>query len=263
MRGWKAIDAEIAQWSGGEGGCYRLLVGMQKAPEEILRDGLAATPEPELVDNQTAVRHKRALAEGFRRQLALGSPTNDDEQGLRRLATQLRAQQVIVKLFLRHSLHAKLYLLHREDANSPVTGFVGSSNLSMAGLKKQGELNVDVLDHDATKKLAAWFEDRWTDKLCVDISDELADIIDESWAQPDLVPPYHVYLKIAYHLFCEARTGLAELRIPRVFGNTLFEFQTAAVKIAAHHLNKRSGVLIGDVVGLGKTLIASAVTKIF
>jgi len=33
----------------------------------------------------------------------------------------------------------------------------------------------------------------------------------------------------------------------------LFEFQVAAVKIAAHHLNKRRGVLIGDVVGLGKT----------
>jgi len=37
----------------------------------------------------------------------------------------------------------------------------------------------------------------------------------------------------------------------------------AAVKIAAHHLNKRGGVLIGDVVGLGKTLMATALAKIF
>ncbi|MEK7118478.1 MAG: SNF2-related protein, partial [Patescibacteria group bacterium] len=43
----------------------------------------------------------------------------------------------------------------------------------------------------------------------------------------------------------------------------LFDFQSAAVKIAAHHLNKRSGVLIGDVVGLGKTLMATAVARIF
>jgi len=263
LRGWKEIDAEIGRWAGGDGNCCRLLVGMQKAPEDALRDGLTPTPEPELVDNQTAARHKRSLAEEFRRQLVLGSPTNADEAGLRRLANQLRARQVVVKLFLRHPLHAKLYLLYRDDANNPITGFVGSSNLSMAGLKKQGELNVDVLDHDATKKLATWFEDRWNDRLCVDISDELADIIDESWARPDLLPPYHVYLKIAYHLSREARTGLSEFRIPRVFGDTLFDFQTAAVKIAAHHLNKRGGVLIGDVVGLGKTLIASAVTKIF
>ncbi len=39
-----------------------------------------------------------------------------------------------------------------------------------------------------------------------------------------------------------------------MFGDRLFDFQAAAVKIAAHHLNKRNGVLIGDVVGLGKTL---------
>ena len=44
----------------------------------------------------------------------------------------------------------------------------------------------------------------------------------------------------------EARYGLSEFRIPPEFGNKLFEYQTAAVKIAAHHLNKRNGVLIGD-----------------
>ncbi len=68
---------------------------------------------------------------------------------------------------------------------------------------------------------------------------------------------------MAYHLSQEARAGLAEFRIPRDFGGQLFEFQTAAVKIAAHHLNKRGGVLIGDVVGLGKTLMATALARIF
>ena len=35
------------------------------------------------------------------------------------------------------------------------------------------------------------------------------------------------------------------------------------MKIAAHHLNKRGGVLIGDVVGLGKTLMATALARVF
>jgi len=68
---------------------------------------------------------------------------------------------------------------------------------------------------------------------------------------------------MAWHLSQEARAGLSEFRIPSDFGNTLFEFQKAAVKIAAHHLNKRGGVVIGDVVGLGKTLMATAVARIF
>ena len=37
----------------------------------------------------------------------------------------------------------------------------------------------------------------------------------------------------------------------------------AAVRIAAHYLNKRGGVLIGDVVGLGKTIMAVALARIF
>ncbi|RUQ36695.1 MAG: NgoFVII family restriction endonuclease, partial [Candidatus Competibacteraceae bacterium] len=107
------------------------------------------------------------------------------------------------------------------------------------------------------------FEERWRDRWCIDISKELADIIDESWAGEGLVPPYHVYLKMAYHLAQEARAGLAEFRIPPVFGHALFDFQVAAVKIAAHHLNKRGGVLIGDVVGLGKSMMATALAKVF
>src|SRR5437588_1383225 len=66
-----------------------------------------------------------------------------------------------------------------------------------------------------------------------------------------------------YHLSQEARAGLAEFSIPRDFGFKLFDFQKAAVKIAAHHLNKRGGVLIGDVVGLGKTLMATALALLF
>ena len=124
-------------------------------------------------------------------------------------------------------------------------------------------MNVDVLDHDSALKLKEWFEDRWSDRYCVDITDELVQIIEESWAREALIPPYHVYLKMAYHLSHEARAGLAEFRIPKVFGDRLFDFQAAAVKIAAHHLNKRNGVLIGDVVGLGKTLMATAVARIF
>ena len=61
----------------------------------------------------------------------------------------------------------------------------------------------------------------------------------------------------------EARAGLNEFQIPRDFKEKLFEFQTAAVQIAAHHLNRRGGVLIGDVVGLGKTLMGTALARIF
>jgi superfamily II DNA or RNA helicase len=263
LRGWKQIDEHVEQWSGAPEQYCRLLVGMQRLPQEDLREALSIFKSEESLDNQTAIRLKKKLAEEFRDQLTLGVPTNHDEAGLRRLAAQIRAKKVVVKLYLRHPLHAKLYLLFRPDPISPTVGYLGSSNLTFSGLCNQGELNVDVVDQDACQKLARWFDERWDDRWCLDISDELEQIIGESWAREDLVPPYHIYLKMAYHLSQEARAGLTEFRIPRDFGNKLFEFQIAAVKIAAHHLNKRKGVLIGDVVGLGKTLMATAVARIF
>src|SRR6266849_991191 len=205
LRGWKQIACNIERWSGGEGNCCRLLVGMQRLPQDELREALSLIHSSNRLDNQTAIRLKKRMAEEFRDQLTYGTPTNEDEEGLRRLAAQIRTKKVIVKLFLRHALHAKLYLLFRPDPINPEVGFLGSSNLTWSGLQKQGELNIDVMDRDACRKLASWFEERWTDHWCLDISDDLVAVIDESWARETQIPPYQIYVKIAYHLCQDAR----------------------------------------------------------
>ena len=262
LRGWRGLGSHIENWNGGEGECCRLLVGMQRLPEEELREIKRLAKQEGGIDNQTALRLKRRLAEEFREQLTVGVPTLEDEKGLQQLAQQLRDEKVKVKLFLRHTLHAKLYLIYRTDLIAPIVGYLGSSNLTLAGLSQQGELNVDVVDSDSCEELEDWFEDRWNDRWCIDISKELVEIIEQSWAREEPIPPYHIYIKMAYHLSQEARAGLTEFQIPREFEDKLFEFQTAAVKIAAHHLNRRGGVLIGDVVGLGKTLMGTALARI-
>ena len=153
------------EWDPGDGPC-RVLIGMQQLPHDELKEALSLLDKPSSMDNQTAHRLRVQLAEQLRQQLTIGVPTNADERTLRRswrLSFALR--RVVVKLFLRHPLHAKLYLMFREDPINPIVGYLGSSNLTFAGLSGQGELNVDVLDHDAALKLKQWFEDRWTDKL--------------------------------------------------------------------------------------------------
>ncbi len=262
LRGWRTIDSLVEGWQGDEQGRCRLLIGMQEKPEDELRKIFSLKSGQE-IDQGTIVRLKARMAQEFREQLLVGAPSNADEEGLRRLSRELRSGKLVVKLFLRHKLHAKLYLFYQQsNPITPIVGYMGSSNLTFAGLSGQGELNIDVVDSDACKKLEKWFNDRWEDRWCLDISQELADIIDESWAREEMLPPYYIYLKMAYHLSEEARTGLLEFRIPRDFKDRLFEYQVAAVKIAAHHLNRRGGVLIGDVVGLGKTLMATALARI-
>ena len=240
----------------------RLLVGMQKLPSEILRESFLHD-ETYIIDQAEMVKLKKKLASEFKEQLTVGTPTERDEVYLRKLSTQLKAKKVVVKLHLKHQLHAKLYLAISDDVRVPVVGFLGSSNLTLAGLSRQGELNIDVMDQDAASKLAKWFDDRWNDNKCIDITDELIQIIDESWAADRLVSPFHIYLKIAYHLSREARAGISEYKLPRIFQQELLDFQQKAVLVAAHHLHKRGGVMIGDVVGLGKTITAAALAKMF
>ena len=271
LRGWQKVAEKVEKLEGDflppefdDDTKYhcRVLIGMQKLPADEIKDQYIGEGNV-MIDNITAQELRKKIAREFREQLVIGNPTNSDEKALKRLAKQLREKRVIVKLHLKHRLHAKLYLAHRNDYNSPTIGFVGSSNLTFSGIKGQGELNVDVVEGDAAKKLAKWYQDRWIDRWSIDITDELAEIIETSWATEKLNLPYYVYLKMAYHLSREARAGISEFQLPKVFERELLPFQQSAVKVAAHHLHHRGGVIIGDVVGLGKTITATALAKMF
>ena len=100
LRGWRSIDEHVEKWDGGDGHCCRILVGMQRLPHEELRIVRSLSAGSPGLDNQTALRLKKRLAEEFREQLTFGAPTNADEEGLKRLARQIRARKVVVKLFL-------------------------------------------------------------------------------------------------------------------------------------------------------------------
>ena len=266
LRGWKELADKVdylpgADVSEGENSVRRvsrLLVGMQKMPREVLQEHFDY-PEGHLIDNSEVNKQRRLLAEEFKSQLTIGTPTETDKRALRKLSRQMKEGKVAVKLHLRFTLHAKLYIAYRDDKWTSVKSFLGSSNLTFSGLSRQGELNIDVDDPTANDKLVEWFEKRWNDRWCIDITKELIEIIDESWAADRLLSPYHIYLKMAYHLSREARAGISEFKLPKVFERDLLEFQQKAVLVAAHHLNKRDGVIIGDVVGLGKTIEAGIV----
>lgn len=274
LRGWDFICDEVENLDGDYvqeddqvmpvHRVCRLLIGMQRQPQEILRElysQLDTMPDGEFVQKQ-----KRKIAQDFKNQLLIGLPTKKDEATLRRLSTQMKAGKVCVKLYLKELLHAKLYLAHRPiDKYNRVMAILGSSNLTYSGLTGNGELNAQIQDSGNAEKLDAWFNKRWNDRYCIDVTKELIDIIDQSWAADRMIPPYYIYLKTAYHLSKDARDGMKEFSLSPEFSRELFDFQQTAVKITARHLrnDKRKGAMIGDVVGLGKTITACAIAKIY
>lgn len=272
LRGWNLIVNQIDNLPGDyvyedderKLRICRLLIGMHRPDEDLIRS--LYSNQDNLPDAEYAMQCKLQIARDFRRQLLLGVPTKNDEWTLRRLASQMREGKVCVKLYLKEPLHAKLYLAHRPQDNfNKIQAIMGSSNLTYSGLTKQGELNAEFGDSDCAEKLAKWFDDRWNDRFCLDITEELIKIIDESWAGEKEIPPYYIYLKTAYHLSQDARNGIKEFTLSPEFKRELFDFQQTAVKIAAKNLNndKRNGAMIGDVVGLGKTITACAIAKIY
>ncbi len=271
LRGWNLVVNQIDQIPGdfvyeNDQQTFRrcrLLIGMHQPEEELVRR-LYSTPQ--IPDAAYVQQCKLEIARDFKKQLLLGLPTQRDEWTLRRLSAQLKDEKVRVKLYVAEPLHAKLYLAYSPDSNrNKIAAILGSSNLTYSGLTKQGELDADIENNRDLEALRDWFEDRWNDRFCIDITQELIEAIDNSWAGEEDIPPYYIYLKTAYHLSADARNGVKEFTLPPEFQHELFDFQQTAVKIAARHLNseKRGGAMIGDVVGLGKTITACAIAKIY
>ena len=92
LRGWKQLDGYVDKWLGTEKSRCRLLVGMQRLPADDLHECLSLIHTDQTIDNQTALRLKKKLAEEFRDQLTFGVPTNQDEAGLRTMLVRQQKQ---------------------------------------------------------------------------------------------------------------------------------------------------------------------------
>lgn len=261
LRGWSTFADSIDAKPEGNVPIMRVLVGMTLTHQDdqvldALQAQLEGRDDEDGIDGNTARTRKAAAILQFRTQLMRGLPTLSDQATLHRLKDQLLSGRVQIKLFTRRPLHGKTYLAHKEDPNNPIIGFVGSSNLTMAGLQHNFELNVDVLAFDAAKKLAKWFQNRWDDRYCIDITEDLISLIEESWAAVSPPTPYEIYLKVCYHLSQDVREGQLEYSLPPSLREQLLEYQVSAVQTLARRVIHRGGTMLGDVVGLGKTLTA-------
>lgn len=267
LRGWAVFDQLVREkslnWTKGDPPIVRILIGMvtagvQQETLDALQAGLEGATESD-ADANAARERKAILIEQLRLQLMRGLPTAADRAVLQSLRDLLSTGVVEIKVHTRKPLHGKAYVCHRDDLNNPITGFVGSSNLTRPGLTVNYELNVDVLDTTAAGTLAQWFVDRWDDKFSRLITADILDLLDESWARREPRRPYEVFLKVCYDLSRDVREGLAEYSVPSVIGEQLLEYQATAVQTLARRIMTRSGTMLGDVVGLGKTLTAIAV----
>ena len=166
--------------------------------------------------------------------------------------------------------HAKVYVLTNKpefsfSGDQKGVVFSGSSNFTYNGLLGQGEMNERFSDNDHYDEYKKIFDDLWNDSKSIDIAvkngnnDFKKEIEDKLWifAQP---MPYQIFIRILYELFNAVDTN--EVKTPNEITRGKFlnlRYQIDAVKLGIDCINKNNGVIIADVVGLGKSIIASAI----
>lgn len=189
----------------------------------------------------------------LRDQLTRGLPTHEAERALKTLGEHLESGRVEMKVYTVEPLHGKTYIFSG-GSYFEHTAYVGSSNFTRAGLTSNLELNVEVEDQDQCRKLKTWFSALWDDQRSLSITKEILDLLQESWVNRQATP-YEIYLKVCYSLSQDMRNGSGYV-LPPVLEKKLLDYQKTAVKILARRIVRRGGTMLGDVVGLGKTLTA-------
>ncbi len=164
--------------------------------------------------------------------------------------------------------HAKLYLFKAgaDNAWGRARFITGSSNLTRAGLRGQDEFNVEIGDY-GTEDAEAYFDDLWNRSIEITADDARRDRLTrfiEDQSQAAEITPFEAYM-----LMLKTYVELQELKQikPQVIrlmekrGYTPYSYQLDAVAQALSILDEYNGVIIADVVGLGKSVIASMVAK--
>ena len=164
--------------------------------------------------------------------------------------------------------HAKMYLFENREEDTvagtyPGTVITGSSNLSFAGLKGRRELNAILRGNEDYSDGKEVFDELWETSIVIADKDNLDEfdekVIKHIWYEK-LFSPHTLYLRVLHEFF--AIPDNENLLTPQdITGGKFLNlmYQTDAVNMAINSINNHNGVIISDVVGLGKSIIASTV----
>jgi len=167
-------------------------------------------------------------------------------------------------------IHAKFYILYPDNFNQHTFGaaITGSSNLSGNGLgigdDKQYEFNVKLTQYEDVAFARHEFELLWDEakNVAIDAEDFKA-TLDDTYVKED-VSPYELYIKMLMEYFSDRVLAIDNddpFDMPD--GYSKLEYQTDAVIEGYQKLIRYDGFFLADVVGLGKTVIATMIAKKF
>ena len=208
---------------------------------------------------------------------SMGNAINNEEMDTEAFYNQvefflqmLNEKRLIIRK-TENSNHAKLYLfrLNEEQANIQAMAgqfITGSSNLTRAGLSGQEEFNVEIKDYGFVDA-ETYFDELWERAIPIsEIENRKEFLIQfiQHKSQAASVTPFEAYvliLKTYLDLQHQKQIKPEVENLLEEIGYKKYSYQTDAVNQALSIIEEYNGVIIADVVGLGKSVIASLIAK--
>ena len=196
-----------------------------------------------------------------------GDDTTD--QSIQMLIDALKDKKIQMRIVKDKNVHAKFYVFSQNPlpdhtSSTPSCSYtgsliIGSSNLSDNGLVSQYEFNAE-LNQSADIETALYeFNQLWEKSIEISHSD-IEKIKDNTFLKT--LTPREVYYKMLIEHF-----GIDKIKVDKDI-ETLFpegykalEYQVYAIKDGISKLENHNGFFLSDVVGLGKTLIATIIAQ--
>ena len=226
-----------------------------EAYEEVKRKSKKGESEEKSVE-KTRVEVKKTLEY---------MPQSEKELlAVKKLIDLIRKKKLQVKVYTKEQLHAKAYIFELDNPHMERVAIVGSSNLSISGIKQHAELNIRTAHPHDAQEVKEWFDRHWDDESCKEFTEDIADILEYSWAGKKHTSS-DVYGKAVIHEHEENPNEFLfdDITSKNGISFELFNFQKKAVSNAIKKLENYEGVIIADVVGMGKTFMGCAVLKHF
>lgn len=162
--------------------------------------------------------------------------------------------------------HAKLYIfkLVESQVGRNALFITGSSNLTASGLAGQQEFNVEISDY-GVEEAEEYFDSLWQRAIYVTEDDvtrhKLINVLEKETLIKEITPleAYALVLNSYIDSFRGKEIGQRLVDVLEENGYRQYKYQIDAVRQALSIIEQNNGVIIADVVGLGKTIIACAV----
>jgi superfamily II DNA or RNA helicase len=192
----------------------------------------------------------------------------DVEEGILQFIQDIIDEKLEIRAHPTKRLHAKIYIFKPENWNTYNVGEVitGSSNLTEAGLgavdaTKNYEFNVLLRDYNDVKFASDEFNELWAESISI-LPVDIQGIQSKTYLRSD-VTARQIYYKFLIEYFGKSvefdPNSVSDL--PQGFKR--LNYQVDAVEQGYRLMMKHNGAFLSDVVGTGKTVVATLIAKKF